>query len=382
MANWLIKVVIFSLMVGCSSISSELQTKERLLLSSGENQQLVEFYKGNLAEVPSYKVKLVNLYLEMGDIKSAELYTNTYTAKDLDEPDYIYSLANLNYKKKRYDSALQESEKFLDEGGNEAAYHLLVGKIYAQRKEYETAIQHFEESRKSGASDREAGNNIAVVYLLQNRYVEATEILYDLYVAMPSDAKVRSNLIISSVQSNRPDIALEVLKHEKGEEDARKQLAALMKTVNKGKNKGKKAVQPQVAQINKDTTRATVVQTAQVTPKAQEETKKVEQAKPVSNVVTANNVVPVSKLDVNNLKPKAPSLYRIQVLASYKAVPNDYLNFLKANYGTVYSYTHGLWKRYCIGEFTDIEEAKAFLNSLNIKGAFVVDYTKKRYVEL
>ncbi|WP_241537766.1 tetratricopeptide repeat protein, partial [Vibrio vulnificus] len=358
------------------SISSELQTKERLLLSSGENQQLVEFYKGNLAEVPSYKVKLVNLYLDMGDIKSAELYTNTYTAKDLDEPDYIYSLANLNYKKKRYDSALQESEKFLDEGGDEAAYHLLVGKIYAQRKEYETAIQHFEESRKSGASDREAGNNIAVVYLLQNRYVEATEILYDLYVAMPSDAKVRSNLIISSVQSNRPDIALEVLKHEKGEEEARKQLAALMKTVNKGKNKGKKAVQPQVAQINKDTTRATVVQTAQVTPKVPEEAKKVEQAKPV------DNVVPVSKLDVNNLKPKAPSLYRIQVLASYKAVPNDYLNFLKANYGTVYSYTHGLWKRYCIGEFTDIEEAKAFLNSLNIKGAFVVDYTKKRYVEL
>ncbi|MGR3136658.1 tetratricopeptide repeat protein [Vibrio vulnificus] len=371
-------IVLFFLswLVACSSISTELQTKERLLLSSGENNQLVEFYKGNLVDVPSYKVKLVNLYLDMGDIKSAELYTNTYTAKDLDEPDYIYSLANLNYKKKRYDSALQESEKFLDEGGDESVYHLLVGKIYAQRKEYETAIQHFEESRKSGASDREAGNNIAVVYLLQNRYIEATEILYDLYVAMPSDAKVRSNLIISSVQSNRPDIALEVLKHEKGEEEARKQLAALMKTVNKGKNKGKKAVQPQVAQINKDTTRATVVQTAQVTPKAPEEAKKVEQAKPV------DNVVPVSKLDVNNLKPKAPSLYRIQVLASYKAVPNDYLNFLKANYGTVYSYTHGLWKRYCIGEFTDVEDAKVFLDNLNIKGAFVVDYTKKRYVEL
>ncbi|EHI9241365.1 tetratricopeptide repeat protein [Vibrio vulnificus] len=371
-------IVLFFLswLVACSSISTELQTKERLLLSSGENHQLVEFYKGNLVDVPSYKVKLVNLYLDMGDIKSAELYTNTYTAKDLDEPDYIYSLANLNYKKKRYDSALQESEKFLDEGGDESVYHLLVGKIYAQRKEYETAIQHFEESRKSGASDREAGNNIAVVYLLQNRYIEATEILYDLYVAMPSDAKVRSNLIISSVQSNRPDIALEVLKHEKGEEEARKQLAALMKTVNKGKNKGKKAVQPQVAQINKDTTRATVVQTAQVTPKAQDETKKVVQAKPV------DNVVPVSKLDVNNLRPKAPSLYRIQVLASYKAVPNDYLNFLKANYGTVYSYTHGLWKRYCIGEFTDVEDAKVFLDNLNIKGAFVVDYTKKRYVEL
>ncbi|EJL6399249.1 tetratricopeptide repeat protein [Vibrio navarrensis] len=372
MAKWIIKTVILMWLVGCASISSELQTKERLLLSSGEKQQLVEFYKANLAEVPQYKVKLVNLYLEMDDVKSAELYTNTYTAADLDEPEYIYSLANLNYQKKRYDSALQEMEKYLDEGGEESAYYLLVGKIYAQRKEYASAIENFEQSRKHGASDREAGNNIAVVYLLQNRYVEATELLYDLYVATPSDSKVRSNLIIASVQANRPDIALEVLKHEKGEEDARKQLAALMKTVNKGK----KPVQTQTMPKTQDTTRATVMQTAEV--KASKPAEKV--AAPT--IPVASNVLTPSKLDVNNLKPSAPLLYRIQVLATYKAIPSDYLNFLKENYGTVYSYTHGLWKRYCIGEFSDIEEAKAFLNSLNIKGAFVVDYTKKRYVEL
>ncbi len=49
MAKWIIKLIVLFWVVGCSSISSELQTKERLLLSSGENQQLVEFYKGNLA---------------------------------------------------------------------------------------------------------------------------------------------------------------------------------------------------------------------------------------------------------------------------------------------------------------------------------------------
>ncbi|MEP8023333.1 pilus assembly protein TadD, partial [Vibrio parahaemolyticus] len=89
-----------------------------------------------------------------------------------------------------------------------------------------------------------------------------------------------------------------------------------------------------------------------------------------------------SVLDPQNLRPKAPSIYRIQVLATYKVIPSDYLNYLKGNYGKVYSYTHGLWKRYCVGEFSDIDDAKKFLENMNIKGAFVVDYTKKRYVEL
>lgn len=89
-----------------------------------------------------------------------------------------------------------------------------------------------------------------------------------------------------------------------------------------------------------------------------------------------------SELDPNKLKPGVRPVYRVQVLATYTAIPSDFLNYLQTNYGTVYSYTHGLWKRYCIGEFDDLNEAKTFLASLDIKGAFVVDYTKKRYVRL
>ncbi len=62
---------------GCSTINQELVTKEKLLTNSGQTEQLIEFYKANLVEVPSYKIKLINLYLDNKDQKSAELYINT-----------------------------------------------------------------------------------------------------------------------------------------------------------------------------------------------------------------------------------------------------------------------------------------------------------------
>ncbi|TCW20778.1 hypothetical protein EDB48_103117 [Vibrio crassostreae] len=89
-----------------------------------------------------------------------------------------------------------------------------------------------------------------------------------------------------------------------------------------------------------------------------------------------------SVFDPRKLKPGAKPTYRVQVLATYTAIPSDLLNYLKANHGSVYLYTHELWKRYCIRSFNDLDEAKVLLNSIDIKGAFVVDYTKKRYVRL
>lgn len=84
---------------GCTSVNPELDTKEKLLLGSSDKQKLVEFYKSNLQNNPDYRVKLVNLYLDMNDVKSAELYKNTYSDNELDEPEYILTSARLNYQK-------------------------------------------------------------------------------------------------------------------------------------------------------------------------------------------------------------------------------------------------------------------------------------------
>lgn len=89
-----------------------------------------------------------------------------------------------------------------------------------------------------------------------------------------------------------------------------------------------------------------------------------------------------SVFDPRKLKPGGKLIYRVQVLATYRVIPSDFLNYLITNHGCVYLYTHGLWDRYCIGNFNDLDEARMLLSSIDIKGAFVVNYTKKSYIRL
>ncbi|MFM2642916.1 CDC27 family protein [Vibrio chagasii] len=373
--KYLFITVLFALLSGCTTVNNQLETKEQLLIGAGDSQKLIEFYKANIQSDPIYKVKLVNLYLDLKDIKSAELYRNTYSESNLDDPEYILTNARIYYQKKNFERALEELNKYRDEGGTEYEYQLLTGKILAQQKQFVQAIEHFEESRKQGASDREAGNNIAVVKIMQADYLGATDILYDLYLSNPNDQRVSSNLILSSVKSQRPDIALEVLKHSNSDEQARKQLKALMRSISK--SGGNKTVTQSTIEMEQQLIGSQANSGGFVAP-----TSRVSKLDATKDFQASKHSVDGSVLDPRKLKPNAKPIYRVQVLATYTAIPSDFLNYLKTNYGSVYSYTHGLWKRYCIGDFNDLDEAKAFLNSINIKGAFVVDYTKKRYVRL
>ncbi|TCV27455.1 tetratricopeptide repeat protein [Vibrio crassostreae] len=373
--KFVLVVIAMVLVSGCTAVNNQLDTKEQLLIGSGDSQKLIEFYKANIQSDPVYKVKLVNLYLDLKDIKSAELYRNTYSDSDLDDPEYILTSARIYYQKKNFERALEELDKYRDEGGAEYEYQLLTGKILAQQKRFSEAIEHFEESRKQGASDREAGNNIAVVKIMQSDYLGATDILYDLYLSNPNDQRVSSNLILSSVKSQRPDIALEVLKHSNSDEQAHKQLSALMRSISK--SKGKRTMTQSTIDMEQQLIGSQAHSGSFVAP-----TSRVSKLDSTAGFQTSKHSVDGSVLDPRKLKPNAKPIYRVQVLATYTAIPSDFLNYLKTNYGSVYSYTHGLWKRYCIGDFNDLDEAKAFLNSIDIKGAFVVDYTKKRYVRL
>ncbi|PTO83484.1 tetratricopeptide repeat protein [Vibrio splendidus] len=373
--KYILTVIMLVLISGCTTVNNQLDTKEQLLIGSGDSQKLIEFYKANIQSDSVYKVKLVNLYLDLKDIKSAELYRSTYSESDLDDPEFILTNARIYYQKKNFEYALEELKNYRDEGGAEYEYQLLTGKILAQQKRFTEAIEHFEESRKQGASDREAGNNIAVVKIMQSDYLGATDILYDLYLSNPNDQRVSSNLILSSVKSQRPDIALEVLKHSNSDEQAHKQLSALMRSISK--SKGKKAVTQSAIEMEQQLIGSQVNSGGFVAP-----TSRVSKLDTTGEFQTSRHSVDGSVLDPRKLKPGAKPIYRVQVLATYTAIPSDFLNYLKTNYGSVYSYTHGLWKRYCIGDFNDLDEAKAFLNSIDIKGAFVVDYTKKRYVRL
>ena len=93
--KYLFITVLFALLSGCTTVNNQLETKEQLLIGAGDSQKLIEFYKANIQSDPIYKVKLVNLYLDLKDIKSAELYRNTYSESNLDNPEYILSLIHI-----------------------------------------------------------------------------------------------------------------------------------------------------------------------------------------------------------------------------------------------------------------------------------------------
>lgn len=363
---------------GCSGMDDELATQESMLLKSGEQQPLIEFYKVNINRVPEYKYRLVNSYLDVGDIKSANLYINTFSEDETDEPEYILALARLHYEKGMLSSSEMEMRKYLDNGGEQYQYHLMMGKVYARKKQFQEAISHFEESRKHGASDRDALNNIAVVRMMEGKPVEAMDILYDLYSNNPNDEKISSNLIVASIIAQRPDIAFDVLRKVRPDKEAHKQLETLMKSVgkstlnlnelgmgNQGENPPRKTSKPSL-NIDKSTpmnNNSNVIEQ--------------EIGQRNAKLSNARRIEPV-----RTLTPLKMPVYRVQVLATYKPIPPEFLDFLKDNYGKVYVYNHGLWKRYCVGQFNDLEQAKLFLNSLNIKGAFVVNYVQKKFIEL
>ncbi|MDO6542902.1 tetratricopeptide repeat protein [Photobacterium sanguinicancri] len=371
MHRYKIIIPIILIISGCSTAleaDKELQTKENILISSNDKTQLVQFYKQNLKEDDSYKLKLVKVYLDLRDVKSAELYTNTFNDDDYESTEYFYTMARLNYLKQNYGQSFIFLSDYRDEGGDEAKYYHLNGKVLAEQKRYDEAISSFEKSRQSGMLDSEVLNDIGVVYIMKEDYQHAVEILYGLYVNNPADNKLRSNLILASIKAGRNDIALDALKYVYSESEARENLIKLSKKIKP-----------------KD---ITIKQTSENFNSAKKNKflsskDKVNKLKDKS--VSDNKISIIKSKDVFNseliMMPKNRK-FRIQVLATYKLITPEYLEYLKNNYGEVYSYTHELWNRYCIGEFESLDSAKNFMSSLNIKGAFVVDYTNKKHVKL
>ncbi|WP_337969408.1 pilus assembly protein TadD [Vibrio pectenicida] len=352
----------FFLILGCATHNDDLEVKENLLLNSNDRNKVIEFYKENINLNSTYKVRLVNIYLDINDLDSAELYAKTYSSSELEKSEFIYSLARISYQKKKYNQAKQELDKYLKKKGDKCKYFILLGKINSASGGYQEAIENFEESRKLGALDKETDNNIAVVKMMQKDYLSAIDILYNLYLESPNDEKVKANLILSAAHQERTDIILEVLKGSHTDEASQQCMLDLIKLVSKDKSKNEASKQSNM----------TIPQSY----------KKPQDPLPIS-------AMPQSKQCIQDKviypKPSSSTIkknYKIQVLATDDLISEDLLNYLKVNYGPVYLYNHGFWKRYCIGEFSNLRLAKAFLRDLQIKGAFIVDYKNKRYETL
>ncbi|EFP96456.1 tetratricopeptide repeat protein [Vibrio caribbeanicus] len=333
---------------GCASPNNENTIKEQLLISANDQEKLIEFYKLNVHSNLEYKAKLVEAYLEQGDIESADLYIKTYSSSEEELPLFIYTTVRASYYKKKFNQAEKQLERYIKKGGDKGLYLTMLGKIKAHKGELDKAKFLFEESKKFGVSDRDIKNNIAVVNMIGKEYLNALPILYQLYLDDPSDSKVTANLVISSLHAKRFDIVSEVLRSSNFDENNDhiiKQLSNLAGINYKVSDKDEKTMEIELVESN------------------------------VNKIASVEEQVytPKKKTNKNNGK------YRIQILATDNFVDDERLLSFKSLYGEVYLYQHGFWKRYCIGSFDSFKSAKVSLDNMNIKGAFIVNYKNYRY---
>ncbi|GIU51370.1 pilus assembly protein TadD [Shewanella sairae] len=347
------------------------QIKEQLLISSGDNQKLIEHYKEGLKNTPEYKVKLANYYLNLGDISSAEFYTNTYTEEELKIPNNIYAKACILYKRKEYLLAQAEVQRYKKYGGEHDKYYLLKGKIFTGLGEYDKAIASFEDSRKVGGSDMEAKNNIAVVNLLKQDYVAANQILTELYRDYPNVNKVRSNYVLTLIHLKKFNLLLNVLKTHYQKSQVKSMYENLLNSNNSVSNSiqaDEKMRQLSIRTTLDNYSKDRIVETTLINP-----------LKPQLERITSNS----SKTEINNKtslthnrfdSSHRGALYRIQVLAiSNKTVAREHLQLLKNQHEEIYVHTTENWVKYSIGSFPTFKEATDYMRSINVKDAFVVN---------
>ncbi|OLQ81643.1 hypothetical protein BIT28_04480 [Photobacterium proteolyticum] len=331
----------------------ELATKEKIILSSGKKEAIVEFYKRHLWSNDDYKIKLVNTYLELNDVKSAELYASLFVDSDMDKPGYRLTMADLSYQKGDLVSSEEHLSSYLKNGGEKSHYYILLGKIRANQKKYVEALSSFKEARKHGATDQEVANNTAVVRLLSSDYQGAINDLHPYFLAAPENNKIRSNLLLAALHAGNNDVALEVLKYTYPEDEATNRLSGLLVELDKNKNDvstadNKIGKTDKRIEINKNT--------------------------PVNNNILINENVKNTAHQTDKKTPNAKNRYCVQVTAWERPLPNEYIKSLKGKYGSLFVHYDGELFRYCVGTSSTFTKAKTVLNQVEEKGAFITTY--------
>jgi len=72
-------------------------------------------------------------------------------------------------------------------------------------------------------------------------------------------------------------------------------------------------------------------------------------------------------------------VFRVQIFASNEEINAIQLERFKKYQTDIYFYNFGLWKRYCVGTFATLQEARVFKEHLNAKGSFIVEYSTTDY---
>lgn len=364
MLNKICIIFLLVFLVSCSSTTSEvdvLKTTEEIIITSHDEVKLIAFYKQNLKRQPEYMLKLINIYLNQEDIASAKIYVEMLGRDEKDTPAALLVIARMHYHDGELNSALDKVKKLKLIRNKDPEVELLAGKIYAGLRQFVLAKQSFQDALRLGHEDKAIKNNLALLHMMQGQYEAAIKILQPLYNEDPEDQTVESNLLIAVINNGNIDIARSILASRYGGDVAEQNLELLMAAKTKQRNEP-------VVLINRGETEwpATALYKQNIT----------ENIRLVADENT--HITPLISRDFTS-NNSGKTIFRVQIFASNEQLSEIQLARFKKYQTDIYFYNFGFWKRYCIGTFTTLEDARLFKEHLNAKGAFVVEYPNKDY---
>ena len=191
-------------------------------------EQLIRAFPEDL----DHRIRLGNIYLEMGNLPAAERVLLQALRTDAKNPDILYALGIACYQSEDFDRALFYMQQMA--GRRMPKVHYSLGLIYWRRGELGNAERHLKLALEYQPGHVDAALALSQTLLRQNKATEAVPVMRDLAAQVPEDPAIRYTLGVVLVAAEHWEGAVltfqTVLQLEPGNNEARLACAgALMK---------------------------------------------------------------------------------------------------------------------------------------------------------
>lgn len=139
-----------------------------------------------------HRIRLGNVYLEMGNLPAAERVLLQALRYDAKNPDVLYALGIACYQSEDFERALFYIQQLA--GRRMPKVHYSLGLIYWRRGEFSNAERHMKLALEYQPEHVDAALALSQTLLRQNKAAEAVSVMRDTTALVPDDASVRYTL--------------------------------------------------------------------------------------------------------------------------------------------------------------------------------------------
>ena len=157
----------------------------------------------------NFRLKLGNIYLEMGNLQAAEQVLLQALRHDAQNPDILYALGLACYQSGDLDRALYYLQQLA--GKKLPKVHYSLGLIYWRRMEFEHAERHFRLALELDPESCDTAVALGETYLRNGKTSDAVRVLSRAAMLQPGDDLIEQSLSQALVAEGKGEEAVSVL---------------------------------------------------------------------------------------------------------------------------------------------------------------------------